>query len=368
MRLSYANHIRAQRSSGAMRLPAFMAGIVGIGGLSLVYAPQAAAATLDVCASGCSFKTIQSAVNQAKAGDTVWIGPGTYFENVKIPGFALTLQGAGRRRVVIDGNLQGPVFTIGNQQPPLAGDTITFSDLTVARGLSAAGGGILVLNLSPLVLQHSILLNNRSEADGGAVLAINTQQITISDCNFINNQAVNTGGALATHPESIAVQISDSVFSHNSAGNFGGAIGTDFLHASNFNITRTTFTQNSATYGGAIQIGNLYGGAVNLTDVILSGNSASKEAGALTFAGTATLTRTIVTQNLAGTNGGGIVDADRFKGPSQLSLVDSEVVHNTAGTQAGGIFLSGQLTQTDSTIAHNSPNDCIQQGGGGPCN
>ncbi len=39
-----------------------------------------------MCASGCKFKTIQSAVNKAKAGDTVKVGDGTYKESVKITG------------------------------------------------------------------------------------------------------------------------------------------------------------------------------------------------------------------------------------------------------------------------------------------
>jgi hypothetical protein len=365
MRFSSENRVRAQRHSGNVCRLAVVAGIIGALVLPFASAPDAAAATLDVCASGCSYKAIQSAVDHAKAGDTLSIGAGTYFENVKIPGFRLTLQGAGRRRVVVDGNLQGPVFTIGNQQSAGTGDTVTFSELTIMRGSSADAGGILVLNSSPLVVQHSILLSNRSATNGGAIRAINTQLITIADCNLINNQAVGGGGALETEAEQLTVTISDSVFSHNS-GAAGGAIST-YTHVSTFNITNTMFSQNQARFGGALDVYNLYGGSVNLTDVTLSGNSATEEAGALHFSGAATLTRTIVTHNVAGTNGGGIVDSDKFKGPSTLSLVDSEVVRNSAGAQGGGVFLSGGVTQTGSAIAHNSPNDCVNAWTGVPC-
>jgi hypothetical protein len=366
MKFTSENHTRAQHQYGNIRRLAVRAEILAALMLPMVYAADLAAATLDVCASGCSYKTIQSAVNRAKAGDTLAIGAGTYFENVKLPGFRLTLQGVGRRRAVIDGNLQGPVFTIGSGQPIDSGDTITISELTIMRGFSADAGGILVLNSSPLVVQHSILLSNRSTGYGGAVRAINTHLVTIADCNLINNQAVAAGGALETEAEDLTITISDSVFSHNSADFSGGAIGF-YTHVSSLNITNTTFTQNQARFGGAIDVYNLYSGGVRLTDVVLSGNSATESAGAMSFSGAATLTRTTVTHNVAGTNGGGIVDADRFKGPSTLSLVDSEVVHNSAGAQGGGIFLSGGLTQTDSTIAHNSPNDCVNQRSGAPC-
>src|SRR5690349_5408820 len=100
MRLSSEVQTCVRRESGNVRRLAAVARILGALVLPLVYAPDASAATLDVCSAGCSYKTIQSAVDHAKAGDTVGIGAGTYFENVKLPGFRITLQGVGRRRAV----------------------------------------------------------------------------------------------------------------------------------------------------------------------------------------------------------------------------------------------------------------------------
>jgi predicted outer membrane repeat protein len=329
--------------------------------LPFVYTPQAAAATLNVCASGCPFTTIQSAVDHAAAGDTIAIAAGTYFENVTIPGNRLTLQGVGRRRVVIDGNLKGPVFTIGNGQSFDTGDTITFSELTIMRGFSSSGGGIVVLNSSPLVIQHSILLSNRSTGSGGAVQT-GSGSITVADCNFINNQAVADGGGLELTNEDLTLTVSDSVFSHNSAGIYGGAIHT-VAHVTQGTFTNTSFVQNQAQWGGALNLGNLYGAQLNFTDVTLSGNSATNDGGGLFFEGGAVFTRSIVTHNVAGKNGGGISGGPRFKGPSALSLVDSEVVWNTAGGQGGGIFENFDFAHTDSTIAHNTPNDCVDSTG-----
>jgi hypothetical protein len=47
---------------------------------------------LTVCASGCTYTTIQSAINEASAGDTINVGAGTYTENVSI-NKALTILG-----------------------------------------------------------------------------------------------------------------------------------------------------------------------------------------------------------------------------------------------------------------------------------
>ena len=88
------------------------------------------AATLSICPSGCPFSSIQGAVDVAGPGDTLLIGKGHYFENVVIASKRITLQGAGRRITVIDGNDQGTVITVGD--PGGAPRTIvTLSDLTM---------------------------------------------------------------------------------------------------------------------------------------------------------------------------------------------------------------------------------------------
>jgi len=65
----------------------------------LAIASSAWAASKTVCAKGCSFTSIQTAINAASPGATITIGAGTYVENVVVDK-PLTLQGAGRHTTI----------------------------------------------------------------------------------------------------------------------------------------------------------------------------------------------------------------------------------------------------------------------------
>jgi hypothetical protein len=53
----------------------------------------ASAATATVCASGCDFSTITAAVTAANPGDTILVGPGTYYESNILINKPLTIEG-----------------------------------------------------------------------------------------------------------------------------------------------------------------------------------------------------------------------------------------------------------------------------------
>src|SRR5581483_632612 len=105
--------------------------VPAFGGLPLIHAD-----TLNVCPVGCTYSSIQDAINHAGAGDTIAIGAGTYNETLTI-NFSLTLSGAGATNTIIDGNNASTVVTVRNSEA-----VVTISGVTIQHGsISTQPGG-----------------------------------------------------------------------------------------------------------------------------------------------------------------------------------------------------------------------------------
>ena len=90
--------------------------------------PKGKGKTRTVCHKGCSFKTIQSAVNKSKAGDTVKVKPGKYQEAIRIDGKKksyLKLIGSASKpgKVILEGSgkKQNGVFVNGADEVRVSG-------------------------------------------------------------------------------------------------------------------------------------------------------------------------------------------------------------------------------------------------------
>src|SRR5207249_3459850 len=132
--------------------------------------------------------------------------------------------------------------------------------------------------------------------------------------------------------------VSASTLSHNSAEE-GGAIWV----SGTATITRTTLSDNTATpsYGGG---GGIWqnGGTLNLSSCTLSGNSAFHGGGINTQGGTLNLSGCILTGNSASIQGGGI----RISSSSATVTVkdSSSITRNTAPVGYGpDVFNYGVL-------------------------
>jgi pectin methylesterase-like acyl-CoA thioesterase len=148
------------------------AAVLAAGLVALAGAGQASAATLTVCPSGCTFSTIQAAIDAAGSGDKIKIAAGSYSENLITGGKDLSLAGAGARKTTIAGAGSGTVVTIGSGSVEIRGVTIT------GGNAAQLGGGILNTS-GTLTLKKSKVTGNTAANDGG----INTvRTATLNNC------------------------------------------------------------------------------------------------------------------------------------------------------------------------------------------
>ena len=327
----------------------------------------ASAANRSVCPSGCTYSTIQSAINAASAGDTIVIGKGRYLETLVVLGKRLTLQGADSRTTVIDANGAGTVVTIGDFNTP-SNTPVALSNLTITRGFGSNGGGIAVLNGGSLTLRHSVVVGNHSSGDGGGINVFSDSAVTIADSTITNNDATLAGGGIAATGESTTFQILRSTVSANrSSQGFGGGIALTY-DGSKLTLQNTDIVDNSASSsGGAFLGGGVPADTLTVQDVSVTGNVASGDTGGLWVAAPATLGRVVVAHNSAATSGGGLTTAAAFRGGGVITFGDVYVVQNKAGTHGGGIFNNASLTISAAVIADNQPDNCVQSATGTGC-
>ena len=98
--------------------------------------------------------SIQSAINSAAGGDTIYVHAGTYAENV-IVDKTLTLRGESRETTIIDGGGTGTVVSI-------TADAVTFTRFTVQNSGDSYGSvGVLLFLSDNTILSDNIIRDNR---------------------------------------------------------------------------------------------------------------------------------------------------------------------------------------------------------------
>lgn len=152
-----------------------LAGFVAMGLLLQAISP-ARAAMLDVCASGCMYSDIQTAVNAAAPHDTVDIKPGVYSVGQILISKPLTITGAGEGQTIIDGGLANGGFSSdGMIRVHTSRDgPISISNLTVQnysrKSATSIRAGIMVRSnaTAPFPTTYPVSLSNIEAIGTGA--------------------------------------------------------------------------------------------------------------------------------------------------------------------------------------------------------
>jgi hypothetical protein len=186
---------------------------------------------------------------------------------------AITIQGAGPGRTILDGNANDSAMTISSGTP------VAIRGLTIENARNPnSGGGILIVGSGQVTLTDVVITRSTAGAAGGAISnqggPLRLERVTLSD-----NAAVFGGGGLSSSgPETTLVNVTVS----GNRSEFPGAglsfAGPDPSLVSLINVTIVANDADSASSGDVFKRGGLaVGSDVTLTmrNSLLAGNTRS---------------------------------------------------------------------------------------------
>jgi predicted outer membrane repeat protein len=294
--------------------------------------------------------------------------------------------------IVIDAQSASRAFDISS------GVTVTIDTLAIINGEAASGynGGAIhvasdaTLNLNNVSIQSSQVVGSGDL--GGAIYNNGTLNIT-NYANFLSNQTASDGygGAIynkgtATLSGNVTGDSSRSIYFYS---NHGGYSGGSIYNEGTLTVTNVQIIDGNALSGGAIfnngtlkmyqslvsgntatgavrgddggGIGNSITGTLTIADSLISSNDAGTEGGGISSEGTMTILRSLVYNNTAGLFGGGIFNQ------GTMTLINTTISANSTTVDGGGIFNNYYATLNNVTITKNvadSDNDGVGDGGG----
>jgi hypothetical protein len=345
------------------------------------------ATTYTVCASGCDFSSIQTAINAAISGDTINLSGETFTEPFYVDGKSLTIQGAGAENTIIQA-ANAPGVASDRVIEIYAAAKVTLTGVTVRNGVApdpgggaaSIGGGIY--NVGELTLTHSIVTNNDADYGGGIFNSKSpdypaSKGLFVLDSTIASNHAATFGGGIYNFAGSANVQ--NTTIHDNQGGNGGGIHSkSEYGRArSNVTIVNSTITGNYAgAYGGGIDnnsystmridgstiednSANTGGGIYNYSIIhvenstIFSNTGRALAGGLYNNQGTSAITNTTITQNHSSLLGGGISNW------WNMTIVNCTITGNSTGEDyGGGIYNTGYLLElSNSILADNYPSE-----------
>ncbi|MEM6866967.1 MAG: CHAT domain-containing protein [Cyanobacteria bacterium P01_C01_bin.121] len=235
------------------------------------------------------------------------------------------------------------------------------------------GGGISISFASTAIIDNTNFENNSATEMGGGLYSNNTQSVSLSsnkvevtNSRFIENESGISGGGFFQGLSGTAV-LRENLFQSNQAAVDGGGI---HISASNAVIENSRIIDNAARFGGGVEVSlasdvrftnstlrnnratRLGGGVqvddnsiVRISESTFEGNQAVS-GGGLSNIGTSELVNTTLSGNTASQDGGAIWVYDG----ARLTILNSTVTANSAGTIGSGIAETNSQSQIQNTI------------------
>ena len=273
-------------------------------GTGLTQASDDGPLTSTVKPSGKTFANIQTAVNNANAGDVIELD-GTYTSSGKTIAVKKSLTFNGVNGATLDAKKLSGIFHITKKV------TVNFNNITFINakdGAIFADSEVYVDRVPVKVnIDGCSFKDNYRDWSGAAIYAFTSGLCKVTNSNFTNNY-VKEPGKNIKHPSSDAgaiyaynLETVNCSFINNHAQSCGGAISFE----ESAKITDCFFKGNYANTGGAI-----YGSKVNLVNTIFESNyikiihDSFDYCGGAVYAGTVNAIGCTFTSNSAGYNGG----------------------------------------------------------------
>ena len=268
----------------------------------------------DGCAFNVSSTPIQAAVDNATAGEAIYVYNGTYTENVDV-NKRLTLEGEGADVVTVTAvNSSDPVFEVRADWVNLSGFTVT--GVSSQEGDLLEKNGIYLFNVSHCNISNNIALNN-----------VNGITLYKSNNNLIMNNTADHTNSDYYFPTGISLSISSyNMVTNNTVSN--NAYGID-MFSMNHNNTFTNNTVSSNKFG-------IFVFAYNWYNIFMNNTISSNTGGGIALDTTAYYTT--IMDNTISSNSYGI---GLFN--SYYSTITNNIISNNSEE---GIWLNGGRNHT----------------------
>lgn len=304
-----------------------------------------------------SYPTIQAAIDASADGDVVLVDPGTYLESIDFLSKAIVVESVGGADVtMIDAGGSGPVVSIANVEGPGA----TLRGFTITGGSSSSGGGVRVIEASPLIESNRIVFNNATSFGGGISIEDPGPAIAVIRANVINDNTVTTtAGGIGVSDASVIVE--DNEIARNVAN---GTTGGVFVGgAATLKIERNRIVDNvSSRHGAGIHLSHCGDG--DPADILIKRNriEANRVTGAHSGGGIylGWVSARVINNEILSNRG---YDAGGIKLRSALcELKKNRIGYNRATDEGGGIsaYLSELISQNNQIYR----NSAVARGGG----
>ncbi len=317
-------------------------GLCSVGHTTVWYVhPDSTMNCIDDCLDSCS------------VGDTVLVGPGTYFENIIWP----TTQGIhlisehGPDTTCIDGDSAGTVIAMSTAYD----STTVIQGFTICNGYHAwqQGGGIHCRNSASVSIIGNVIKLNFSEQCAGGIECWGYSSPLIYGNRITENTSAWGGGGIECY--SYASPIIDSNTITDNIAPHGAGIGC-------YTFSSPTITNNNIQENEA----NVFGGGgivcAHNTTAIITGNTITENTatslggGIMGRACVLTITNNTISDNSATVNGGGT-----YCDSSCTGIIDSNTVTGNASLKYGGGISCNYNSPPDiigNTIIGNTADSC----------